>query len=519
MRLLRAVAFLCLFTAAAFSQTTTTVTGTIKDLTGTAVTSGQVTFSLKPGLDTTISGAARFIPSTVTCSLTGAGLVKALDGVSACTLVNNTALTPAGTSYQACIQAAFIAPGSCFNMYALGGTLDITTVVPTRTTSPAFTYVDLFSAQTVSGDKTFTGSTTFTGNLTFGSLTATTIKADTVQQKSSGTAFVINDAQGISHFFLAAANPAVNTFVQGNGAGVVFLGSAAKMSVADTTGNITADGSLSLFTISHTLGNSLANDTAGGFSITSNAGHVLQWSNNGTLFFGNSSDKGNTFAMFGATSGSTVVQPSGVASGVLTLPAVTATLASLANTLGDFAATTSAQLRGTLSDETGTGVAVFGTAPTISAPVINGTPSGTGIPTVTLKTGTGGGNYTTSSTSLVRVDATNLAYTVTIPTGWKLMVNASGVVSSATGPGGVNIALADGSADNTGILVLVLDVPAISGTGSFNAWTLNWVVNGDGASHTINLQFSTGNASDAAIMVNNTSTQKPMMTFMLTPSN
>ncbi len=38
-----------------------------------------------------------------------------------------------------------------------------------------------------------------------------------------------------------------------------------------------------------------------------------------------------------------------------------------ANPLSQFAATTSAQLRGVLSDETGTGVAVFGTLPTISA--------------------------------------------------------------------------------------------------------------------------------------------------------
>lgn len=40
----------------------------------------------------------------------------------------------------------------------------------------------------------------------------------------------------------------------------------------------------------------------------------------------------------------------------------------VANPLSQFAATTSAQLRGVLSDETGTGPAVFGTAPNITAP-------------------------------------------------------------------------------------------------------------------------------------------------------
>lgn len=41
----------------------------------------------------------------------------------------------------------------------------------------------------------------------------------------------------------------------------------------------------------------------------------------------------------------------------------------VANPLSQFAATTSAQLRGVISDETGTGAAVFGTSPTLSTPV------------------------------------------------------------------------------------------------------------------------------------------------------
>lgn len=156
---------------------------------------------------------------------------------------------------------------------------------------------------------------------------------------------------------------------------------------------------------------------------------------------------------------------------------------------------------------------------TLTAPVINGTPTGTGIPTVTLKNGTGAGNYTTASTTFVRPDATNLAFTVTIPTGWKLLIAASGVISIATAANGVNVALADGSADNTGILISILAIPATTSVGQFMPFALNWVVNGDGASHTINLQFNAGNAADSAILVNNTATLKPVMTFLLTPSN
>lgn len=149
---------------------TTIVNGTVRDLTNAAVTSGQVTFSLRPGLDTTISGSARFTPNTVTCSITGTGAVKALDGVSNCVVANNTSLTPSGTSYTVCIQPGFVTPGSCFNFYALGTTTDISGIVPTPTTSPAFTFVDLFSAQTIAGNKTFTGNTTFNGSLTLGAL-------------------------------------------------------------------------------------------------------------------------------------------------------------------------------------------------------------------------------------------------------------------------------------------------------------------------------------------------------------
>lgn len=56
-----------------------------------------------------------------------------------------------------------------------------------------------------------------------------------------------------------------------------------------------------------------------------------------------------------------------------TLQDTTGILAMLSNTLGSFAATTSSQLASVISDETGSGSLVFGTAPTIS----NGTFSGT----------------------------------------------------------------------------------------------------------------------------------------------
>lgn len=144
------------------AQTTTTVTGTVKDLTQALVTSGKVTFALTPSRDTTIAGYARFSSQTVTCTITGAGLIKALDGVSACTVTMNTALQPTGTYYAVCYWPANVKT-ACFTFYAVLSSYDWSTVVPTPTTSPAQNYVDIFSNQTIGGTKIFSGSVTFTG--------------------------------------------------------------------------------------------------------------------------------------------------------------------------------------------------------------------------------------------------------------------------------------------------------------------------------------------------------------------
>src|SRR5205807_1955545 len=100
-------------------------------------------------------GTARFVSSTVSCQIGNRGQVVSLSG-GPCTVMNNTALSPPGTSYTVCIQPNFVTPGSCFNWYALGGVTDITTVVPTPSTAPAFTFVDTYSNQLIGGMKTFT---------------------------------------------------------------------------------------------------------------------------------------------------------------------------------------------------------------------------------------------------------------------------------------------------------------------------------------------------------------------------
>ena len=144
-------------------------------------------------------------------------------------------------------------------------------------------------------------------------------------------------------------------------------------------------------------------------------------------------------------------------------------------------------------------------------------PSPTAFMGLTLKKGSGGVNYSSASTTYVRVDSTNLAFTVTVPTGWKLAVTASGNITTLTAAIAANVALADGTSDNSGILVEGNFLPQAAGVTQFFA--LNWVVAGDGASHTINLQYKTSNGADSVQITNTSATFLPTMVFTLMPSN
>lgn len=102
------------------------------------------------------------------------------------------------------------------------------------------------------------------------------------------------------------------------------------------------------------------------------------------------------------------------------------TLATTSNTLGDFAATTSAQLAGVISDETGSGALVFATSPTFVTPLLGTPTSGTltnctGLPISTGISGLGTG----VATFLATPSSSNLAAAVTDETGSGLLVFAT----------------------------------------------------------------------------------------------
>lgn len=89
----------------------------------------------------------------------------------------------------------------------------------------------------------------------------------------------------------------------------------------------------------------------------------------------------SSIALPGSTSGTITLQSTATAgTNTITLPAATGTVALTSNKISDFAAVTSAELAGKVSDETGTGVLVFATSPALA-----GTPT---APTATAGTNT-----------------------------------------------------------------------------------------------------------------------------------
>jgi hypothetical protein len=146
--------------------------------------------------------------------------------------------------------------------------------------------------------------------------------------------------------------------------------------------------------------------------------------------------------------------------------------------------------------------------------------AGTATMGLTLKKGSGSGNYTNATTSYTVADSSNLCLTVTIPTGWKLHISASGILGTATAAVVANVALTDNAAcstANAGVLV----ESTVTGTAAavLEPFALNWVITGDGAAHNVALQFKTSNAADAATLGNSTATLLPTMVFTLMPSN
>lgn len=120
--------------------------------------------------------------------------------------------------------------------------------------------------------------------------------------------------------------------------------------------------------------------------------------------------------------------------------------------------------------------------------------------------------YSTTSSTYADVDATNLGFTVTIPNGWKLGIWVTTTADVLAGKGG-RIGIFDGS--------IVVDQQVDNQTASEldMPMSLVWEITGDGASHTVKLQFRNTDNVSAFKLSNTNGSLSTTMLFLLMPSN
>ncbi len=169
--------------------------------------------------------------------------------------------------------------------------------------------------------------------------------------------------------------------------------------------------------------------------------------------------------------------------GVYTLPTGTKTIPATADNLSVFAATTSAQLAGVISDETGSGALVFATSPTLVTPLLGTPTSGT----LTNCTGYTDANLSTSDITTNNVSSSKHGFAPKGDGTTTKFLNANGAYSVPAGAGDALVAnplsqfaattsaqLAGVISDETGTGVLVfgtsptITTPNIVGTSTNN---------------------------------------------------
>lgn len=251
-------------------------------------------------------------------------------------LTDLAAITPTGGSWNFNVLNNARTIGFNLNSFAITGpTVDISAALQAVAAplNPTVAFGNITVTGLVdSGNATVGGTLGVTGATTLANVnmgTANTLSVNNIKQQA-GAALLVQDPNGQAHFFISNSAPYTNTFVQGNGSGGILLGSAAKTSVADTTGNIVTAGNIAFQTTSQTLPATIVNDTLGGLLFTTNAGKGWQIANATGQLQGFA---GVNILLQGSSSGSiTLAVPAAAGSNTLTLPAATDTLVAKSTT-------------------------------------------------------------------------------------------------------------------------------------------------------------------------------------------
>lgn len=328
--------------------------------------------------------------TTVTANWTTGGQVSferaALTGdVSASANSNSTTIGTNAVTYAKFQQVAALSVvgnggSTTANAGAISGTAGQVLRVNNGATTLAFGAVDLSTAAAITGTLGVanggTGVTTSTGSGSVVLSTSPTLTTPALGTPSSGT---LTSCTGLP----------ISTGVSGLGTNVAtFLATPTSANLAaaltDETGSGAAVFATSPTLITPTLG------VASATSINKVAFTAPATGSTLTIADGKTLTASNTLTFTGTDSSSVAFGAGG-------------TVAYTGGNLSQFAATTSAQLAGVISDETGTGALVFATSPTLTTPVLGTPTSGTltnctGLPT----TGT---TFTTTSRVLGRKTA------------------------------------------------------------------------------------------------------------------
>jgi len=436
----------------------------------------------------TVGGTQTLTNKTLTTPVLGAATATSLNGLTittstgTLTVANGKTVTQSNTLTYSGTDGSSVAFGSGGTVAYAANNLSVFAA----TTSAQL--AGIISDETGSGAAVFANSPTLVTPV-LGVATATSLNGLTITS-STGTFTLANSKTLTVNNTLTLAGTDGSSVAFGSGGTVAYAANnlsvfAATMSaqlagiISDETGSGAAVFANSPTLVTPVLGVATAT-SLNGLTITSSTGTL-------TVANGKTLTASNTLTFTGTDSSSVNFGSGG-------------TVAYAANNLSVFASTTSAQLAGVLSDETGTGAAVFANTPTLVTPVIGaatgtslavtGAVTSSGTAGIGYAAGAGGtvtqatsrttgvtlskvtGQITTNTTSLAAgasaeftvtntlVAATDVVY-LSIKTG--TTTNLTKVSVSAVAAGSFNVLVTNNHASTAEVGAIVINFVVIKG--------------------------------------------------------